>query len=220
MTPLAQKLSHILAGEDSDSAIKSESICPLVKLILVCFFDPVARPQNPPSPFDPIEMDLSDGVSVKLGRPVRGADVPTSPEDDKPVISPSHSSNAQTDPTPSEAYVSSPSSSSSPIKQEAFSTDASLSSPLDRHTTAVTRSAASPVKKITRNVWFKSKVVSRTHSELWMKNGQVYFVSGVVICSFPYLIDAIVRLDLHQRHWQFIGILFEWNAFESSRYFI
>lgn len=175
MSPLAQKLSHILAEEDSDCGIKNESICPKVKLILVCFYDPIARPQNPPSPFDPIEMDLSDGVSVKLGRPVRGADVPTSPEEANPVISPSQSSNPQTDSTPSEAYASSPSSSSSPIKQEPFSADVSLSSPIDRHATAVTRSspvAASP-KKITRNVWFKSKVVSRTHSELWMKNGQV-----------------------------------------------
>ena len=126
MSPLATKLSNAMS--------LSEPKPNQIRMMLVSHYDQIARSNNPPSPFDPIELELCDGTTVKIGRPIRGSEV------SEPAVS------SAGDPMEDAERVSSP-----------------------------TSIAASPTKvKITKNVWFKSKVVSRNHAELWMKNGQIY----------------------------------------------
>ncbi|TPX38809.1 hypothetical protein SeMB42_g06495 [Synchytrium endobioticum] len=123
-----------------------------VRILLMPHKDPTRT--TPSSPFDPLDRELFDGVILKLGRQVR------SPGDvgggGPSVANYSDSSQPRFDPNLLQSIVS-PSRSSA-------------TAPLREH---LARGG-----KIIENIWFKSKVVSRTHAEMWVKEGQLYIKDG------------------------------------------
>ena len=153
MSPLADKLSNVMGLSDHSSKSHSHGHQnSSIKITLSCYYDPISRRDNPPAPFDPIHLELRDGVFIKIGRPVRGSlDASSASSPTNPTLD-SMTSSAQV----SEMKTDLEESSNDPV--------------LSRNETAVSRSSE------IKNIWFKSKVVSRTHSELWMKNGLVSFI--------------------------------------------
>ncbi|KAJ3066127.1 hypothetical protein HDU98_010552 [Podochytrium sp. JEL0797] len=142
---------------------------------------------TPPAQFDPERRDLFEGTVLKIGRQVRATEVPESgaiaavlssgptAEDAPMVIEPPHTESDL--PSPDHPMALSP-----------------LTPLLDTRGRAATSTAESPVSsaavevllaqpggqqplvptKRIEYVWFKSKVVSRGHAEMWLRDGQVY----------------------------------------------
>ncbi|KAJ3417123.1 hypothetical protein HDV05_006982 [Chytridiales sp. JEL 0842] len=108
-----------------------------------------------------MERELIEGASIKLGRQVKSNEPST-------AVSPS---NAVGLPSPADASPNLGAPNRPSIGEEGGTTPVSAT-PRD---TVVGVNGLPPLpKKTVENVWFKSKVVSRCHAELWLRDGQVY----------------------------------------------
>lgn len=76
-----------------------------------------------------------------------------------------------------------------------------------------------------RHIWFPSKVISRAHAEMWVRDGQVSIEGS----EFSFQIRREIKTKLliqrfkknetgiRQRHWIFFGNLFKPHATQSAR---
>ncbi|KAJ3022012.1 UNVERIFIED_CONTAM: hypothetical protein HDU68_009351 [Siphonaria sp. JEL0065] len=145
---------------------------------------------TPPAQFDPERRDLYEGTVLKIGRQVRAAEAPEAPvnalatgpltinTDSTPmVIEPPPSDPSGTQPSDEDAMNLSPLTPMMDTRGRAATStaDAPVSSPSVEVLLAQPggQQPLVPTKTI-EHVWFKSKVVSRGHAEMWLRDGQVY----------------------------------------------
>jgi hypothetical protein len=128
-----------------------------------------------PSYFEPFSKDLIEGSTIKLGRQVKPSDaspVTAAPQNEAPQLpasAPASDSNEMQD---LEMSSTPPASDTSMIQSAAPTASAPVP------TSAV---SARKNSKIIEKVWFKSKVVSRCHAEIWFHEGQVITFTNLFI---------------------------------------
>ncbi|TPX30391.1 hypothetical protein SmJEL517_g06043 [Synchytrium microbalum] len=131
-----------------------------IRVLLIPHKDPTRT--TPSSAFDPVDRELVDGVVLKLGRQVRSpANAPTNT-----------GAGSLSSPTP--ATVAAPSVVADGTLQQPPSPGAILAGNVNSTPSNQEQRGG----KIIDNIWFKSKVVSRSHSEMWVKDGQLYIKDG------------------------------------------
>jgi hypothetical protein len=182
VSPLTKRFSHILMNQqqtltNASSCSSSPKTCsPFSQgvnkastqcILLKSFHDPLSRPNNPPSPFEAIELSLTEGTSIKIGRPIKSIVESISTTIGNPVDNSIASSAPELNSSPAQQDVSMESHS----LQENTNNNAVLQKQEQEQQNFTN------LQTKTNQVWFKSKVVSRHHAELWLKNGQVSFFS-------------------------------------------
>jgi hypothetical protein len=168
-----------------------------VRVLFLPYKDPVRT--SPPSAFEPMERDLFEGATIKLGRQVKSNEPspasanPTNgnnssnPNDNQNLTPPAATTSPNSNLLISNANANNVNNNRLSTTSEAGNGNNGESltptglSPRETVVGVVNDPMMSMMmatppplpKKIVENVWFKSKVVSRCHAEMWLKDGQV-----------------------------------------------
>ncbi|KAI8852985.1 hypothetical protein BC829DRAFT_440295 [Chytridium lagenaria] len=183
--PMASSLRPTISTSPSLSSSPAASLYSTLhntsslRLSLINYKDPTRK--DPSASFDPIEKQMGEGHILKIGRqvkptsgdlaatnPVVDEPSPTTPNTESPVVLLSTAMASLTlrgaTAGATGAGVSEQGSNAAPTPVDA------PSSPL----MGVTEKLPPLPGKVVEHAWFKSKVVSRNHAELWMRDGQIY----------------------------------------------